>query len=733
MIPYQPNQLHSELLSISSLLPFDGSISASRKQMAGNALSQCLVISQPTERLIQTGTESKFGEFTYSVKIPKDCTVIRTIEKYPKTVNTDGIRENPELVVIYEETDTKKIGCLILNQHFSHHPHFGFKYKVNDSNTPHKGWNGLKTRLQPRTPLPAGTILMDSPAINENGGYMFGRECNVAFMTHPAVAEDGFLVSEEIMECFKYTTTERRVVEFGSKSWPLNIYGDENNPKMFPDIGEYVREDGVLMCLRTCEDNLSPVEMSVKGISADNLDHTFDDFIYVPAGRGKVVAINVLHDPCSVTPCTPPEMTQQAAKYDEAVKRFYQNILAEYKRLESRPEKVEITNEFHQLLQQALGVVGLGKAIMRNGRPINDSLIKQYRKAPLDDWRIEFVIEYENVSKEGNKLTDLVGGKGVVCKTLPRNQMPVDEDGNVVDIVAHPTATFNRTNLGRFYEQYVNAASRDLIKSICSCFGLVSGQNCFDLVQKISEEKPIVFQQQYNRLMRYYEIINPELPKPFLSGRINAVSHMAHIIQHKIHLHFPPDNDRQYREMVKMIAEEFPPRKTRLQYVGNSGKLVKTKKPILVGSLYIVLLEKTGDEWTAVSSAKWQNFGVLAHLSKKDKYSTPIKNQAIRAYGETEVRIITSYLGPFAAAELLDRNSNVSSHTEIVKSLMSTITPSRVASVIDRNKFPLGMARPIQLVKHLALCAGWSFSYRPHSEDGEPDEKGIKAYLPQSV
>lgn len=729
MIPYQPNQMHPALMSISSLLPYDGSVSASRKQMAGNALSQTLVINDPTERFIQTGVENEFGKYTFNVKVPEDCVIIRVIDRYPRTVNASSIQENPQTVVIYEEVATKKIGCMSLTKFFSQHQHFGFKYRVQNFAGFDASWDVLRSKLQPRTPLEKGTVLLDSPAINRNGGYMFGRECNVAFMTHPAVAEDGILMSKEILESFKYTTTEIRTVEFGSRRWPLNLYGDEENYQAYPEIGQYVREDGQLMCLRSYDDNLSPVEMSRKGTSADSIDHITDHRIYVPAGRGRVVDIRILHDPSSVMPSTPPEMIKQSTKYDEATKRFYQQILEEYRRLEARPEKIQITNEFHQLVQEALGVVGLGKPIIRLNRPINDSLIKQYRKAPLDDWRIQFVIEYENTPKEGNKFTDLWGGKGVCCKTLPRSEMPRDADGNIADIVMHSSATFNRMNFGRFYEQYVNAAHRDFLKNMTSAFGLTIGQSCLNEVTLLNQSKPELVQHWYGRLLRLYEIINPKMPEPFLNGKIDAVKHLAHIIQHKIHLDSPPDNDRQYREMVNMLKEEFPPLRGPVTYVGNSGKTITTRYPVLIGSMYIVELEKTGDDWTAVSSGKWQIFGALAHLSKQDKHSTPIRYQPIRAFGEAEIRIIISYMGAMTAAELLDRNGNVTSHTEIARSIISAPVPSNILSVIDRDKYPLGMHRALQLIKHLALCGGWNFVYRPHTEHPTESDTVLSGYL----
>jgi hypothetical protein len=59
-------------------------------------------------------------------------------------------------------------------------------------------------------------------------------------MTHPAIAEDGILISSDVLHKFAYKTYETRVVEWGAKKFPLNLYGTAFNFKAFPDIGEFL-------------------------------------------------------------------------------------------------------------------------------------------------------------------------------------------------------------------------------------------------------------------------------------------------------------------------------------------------------------------------------------------------------------------------------------------------------------------------------------------------------------
>ena len=181
-----------------------------------------------------------------------------------------------------------------------------------------------------------------------------------------------------------------------------------------------------------------------------------------------------------------------------------------------------------------------------------------------------------------------------------------------------------------------------------------------------------------------------------------------------VHLYYPPDNEVHPTSMIRHLEAEFRPTFGPVRYIGNSGRSVMTKDPVRIGSLYIMLLEKTGDDWTALSSGKWQNFGVLAQITARDKFASPTRQQSIRAFGETEIRILASYVGPIRTAEILDRNNSIATHKQVLGAIFATDTPSNIGCAVDRNINPLGNARPLQLAKHLALCGGWRFAYKPH-------------------
>lgn len=691
-----PSQIHREFLGVCGLIPWVDHDSSSRVQMFSSHIGQTLVIKGATERYCQTGMEREYAKYTFSTKMPVDAQVIKVIERYRPTLGKDAIRENPQTIVIYEEEQSKRIGVLSLTRYCSYHQYFGFEYR----NKP------ARSKLVPGEYIKAGTVLQDSPAVTDDGGYKYGIEANIAFMTHPAVSEDGVWVSRDFLPKLAFKTYETRVVEFSGRRIPLNLYGDATTYKPFPDIGDVIREDGLLMALRPYDENLAGAEMSVNDLQKP--DPIFDKLVYAGGPGGRVVDIRVHHDRDNPQASTPMGMEQQAQKYDEARRYFYQEIYNEYLRLRRlRGEALVLTPEFNRLVIEAISVVGTPK----DGKRI----VKLYRQAPLDDWRVEFVIEYEITPTIGFKLTDTHGGKGVICHISDPEDMPVDADGNRADLVMDPNSIVSRMNLGRPYEQYTNAARRDVAKRIRTELGIAKDDlQVLSKLTKLEASNDPALTWAWDYLLGFYKIVTPATFVWMTSGEYRATrsEHLAAVIQKDIFLYMPPDSGVDSVEMVMELEKYYRPTYGPVTYRGNSGRLITTKKSVRIGSVYIILLEKIGDDWTAVSSGKLQTFGMLAQVTNSDKYSAPSRTQAIRALGEAELRIYQSYAGPQITADIHDRNNNPATHAEIVRTLLEADRPTNITSVVDRNKIPLGSSKPLQLVKHIAECGGWRFHYQ---------------------
>jgi DNA-directed RNA polymerase beta subunit len=447
----------------------------------------------------------------------------------------------------------------------------------------------------------------------------------------------------------------------------------------------------------------------------------FDKRIYADGEGGRVVDIRVHHDIQANNPPTPVGMDAQALRYDEARRIFYGEIVHIWKRLErERRDALKITPEFHRLVYEALGVVHETK----------ERIFKLYRKSALDDWRIEFVIEYDVTPTIGFKLTGSSGNKGVICAILEDDQMPRDADGNVADILMDPSSVVNRMNPSTYYEPYINAYSRDTSKQICKWFGVNYGdRHALTQIQKIEATNRPLFDQVWKYLMRYYEIVSPKMHALFIGGtyKKTPAEHLAEVVKDGIYIWKPTDCPRETSDIVRWLEKEYTSCYGPVTYVGNSGRRVTTKVPVRIGSTYMILLEKTADDWSAVSSGRTQHYGVLAQVGNQDKYSLPHRDQPIRAWGEAEIRNSAAYCGPRMTAEVLDRNNNPETHRAVVNAILESDFPTVIYNAVDRNKIPYGGARPLQHVKHILACAGVEFVYEPYVPPR------VDSYLPQKI
>ncbi len=173
----------------------------------------------------------------------------------------------------------------------------------------------------------------------------------------------------------------------------------------------------------------------------------------------------------------------------------------------------------------------------------------------------------------------------------------------------------------------------------------------------------------------------------------------------------PTDNEVDLITTVRNIEKYYKPTYGPVQYIGPSGQRVVTKNKVRIGSMYFMLLEKIGDTWSALSSGKLQHHGILSKINKGDRHLQPTRAQPVRGAGEAETRILASYVGKKAVAEIFDRNNNPTIQKEIVKNILNAADPFNIPKLIDREAFKYGGAKPIQLVNHIAACQGWKFVY----------------------
>lgn len=675
--------------------PWVGTTSAARGAMLLGQITQAPTIIGAEPRIFQTGGELRFGEHNFDIRIPEDCQILNVVRKYPTGMGADAIRHNPETTIVYENyyDEYKTVGIVKVPEFMSFHQTFGFKLERTKD-----VWDNI----HPGAMISKDTILAESVGKSADGHFCAGMNVNACFISHHATIEDGFLISDEILEQFAPRAYGTAIGSCGRKSFFLYAYGD----KQFPDIGDRIREDGVVFAMRDLSDDLAPAEMTKRALS--DIDRTFDRVVIGEPGA-IVKDIKIYRDERQNPSYIPSGMEGQLVKYYDALCMYYREILRIYNDLKKkRKDRLRISDEFNQLIVEAMIYLPQAEGQRK--------LTRMYRLDPLDEWRVE--ITYESLKQPGGayKITDFHGGKGVVCKTMPRAMMPRDQYGNIADVAIFGGSTMRRSNYGRIYEHGFGATVRDLIQRLRVEAGMErhGGGTVakIGLAQSPLAHKPEWIEYAFNELQELWWIIAPTMHE-IMKEHPDRKQYVHDCLLAGWTTVYTPIDDSTHlpTAMDTIINSRFCPNYTPVTFTDPGGKVVTTKKNVLIGPLYMMLLEKIGDDWSSVASVKVQQFGLPSKLNNFDRSSTPGRESAVRSFGESETRSYNCTVGPEATMELVDQTNNPLAHVEVVEQFLTAEKPSRIDRAVDRVKVPFGNSRPVSLLGHMMQTRGIEFQY----------------------
>lgn len=399
----QNAELNLELLNISGLQGKKRGVSSPRDAMFTNNTGQMLAVNGADRRRHKTMAEYRFGEATFKIHFPVDAEIIRIIPRFPKMGGENAIEHNPMTLIIYEDYHTKEVDILEVPEYHSLHQHYGFEYKRNE-----EVWETLTSRSS--VLVPKGTVVADSPLITSDGDYKFGLEIPSLLVSDPGGAEDGFVISEDVVQRIIPTGFGKRVLSIGSKQFPLNLYGNLWRYKIMADIGETINPDGLVFAARKYDELLSPVGLKPANLQRCNIGY---DYCVYGEANATVIDISVERNTSLSSSQMPTGMDEQLFKYYNADIAYYTRILETYMELYRR-KGLKISDAFHELVVDAIGRVGK-EYFSRNRDKFHESIVQKVHKVfqsmPLDEWRVEVTFKYSPVPNVGFKLTDTHGAR----------------------------------------------------------------------------------------------------------------------------------------------------------------------------------------------------------------------------------------------------------------------------------------------------------------------------------
>ncbi|MCP4394404.1 MAG: hypothetical protein GY804_09105 [Alphaproteobacteria bacterium] len=512
-----------------------------RLVMAGGQTKQYMEIFGNERPRVFHGFEKQIMKRKFYTTAVDEEYVIKAVIPRIHTVSKEGsIRTNPSTTVIYIN-NKNEAGYFNINGINEYSDGFGcINRKINSH------------LLTQHKKIPAGTEFVKGPG----KGYM-GINTKVAFMEFKYVPEDSVLIAQSYADKCATTGISKAYIRLKINQRPKNIYGDEEEYKFIPDIGECVGADGILAAIATHKQQtlLSEIGAANKGI-----DHLHDHPLKVRPGA-KIENIEIACDQKILKNKAP--HIQQIKKYIHQDKRYWNDIIDVYSDL--KETRTTLSPELHVLINRALSFVPQTKkspTLTDHGHPI-------------DFVNIVITFSYHQPIERGFKMSGLEGGKGVVSAVLPDNEMPKDKDGNPMDMVLAMNPMTNRMNYGQGYEM-------DL-----SHVGEVVENN-------IRENK---VSSPYEYIMGFLEKVNENYAK-LLRGMYDDKKNafVQQCLDEGIHIFYPPFLKNGTGELLVSLQDEYEAYDQYLYFDVKSRKgnyrSVKTYKPIATGWKYVLWLCK---------------------------------------------------------------------------------------------------------------------------------------------
>lgn len=562
-------------------MPFAASNSGSRKLMFGTQLEHRLPLINPDVAFIQTGYEMEFGKYSSSFnRTDVDQTVVAIIPKFswmPKHHYFVVVADEEQRVLhVYERKEYKHIT-----------ENYGYLYD-----------NETLDSLVPGQDIPKGTVIQRSMAFDKYDNRMDGKNMLTMYSACEETMEDAIVISESASKKLASPLVKKVNVIINDNDIPLNLYGDANTYKAFPDIGEE-SQNSILCALRREKKEECLYSQSYGRLR----ELSISDERYTVAGR--VVDINVY--------CNAPDKLSDG-DYSRQLKVYYD-------------ENIRMSKEIINALQPYLSA---GYIMDYDLQVVYSAAVgalngKQYfSERAFSNIILEITIVEEIPVLCGDKLSNRYGGKGITASVRPDALMPKTANGETIDVILNMCGVYGRENAGQLFEITVSYVSMKIIEYIN--LKVLDVADCIDLY------------------LRFLRIVAPSMAKSTEElfdnlGDDECIDYISSIYgggDKAMYLVIEPMSENMTIDKVAQLYEEFPwvkPETMLMPTMSSTGKVryIPSRRPMIYGYQYIYRLKQYAEEKFSVTSLSATN---VRNENSKSKSSNNYK----ALYSRTPIR-----------------------------------------------------------------------------------------------
>lgn len=580
-----------EILGKGLCQPFVDCNSGSRKLMFSIHIEQSLPLINPEVPFVMTGYEQGFSDRSSSIiKADADYEVVGKISKF---------KDNPQhhYYLILRNMTNNRLNVMERKEYTYSTETYGYAYDTT-----------VLDNLDISYEVPKGEMLRRSTAYDQAMNPANVVNLLSTYVATDVTMEDSMWISESAQKKLSSRLYKRITVNINDNDILLNLMGDHDHYKSFPMIGEEIK--GGILCAVRRENG--PESLFTQQVEMLRTILMSDDK-YTP-GDGTVIDLDI-H-------CNNPEMLKQ--KYSNSQVLYCYN------------DHIRFITEFVETVDKLMGQYSLtekdlefelGKMYYNFKEELNGA---QFRSQKVYNGTIlEFIVKEVNVPSIGDKLANRYGGKGVIAKILPDDQMPYLALTNEhVEVLINSSTCVNRENIGQFHElslTHVGKCITDLIK-----LGYFDTDEAFhEIIKFLSFCSP----KEAKELAESLNVLTSEDKDVFLQSILDS----GNII-----MSIEPMTESMSIDMLSELYDAFPyvtQRSMMSPIEGSDGKIrfVQARRPGVIGHLAMYRLQQYAQEKHSVTSLSSTNLRNENSRNKANKYYKATHQATPINFGDMEM------------------------------------------------------------------------------------------------
>lgn len=559
-----------------------------RSNMFTSHLDQFVNLVNPDIPKIRMGTENVVGDHSGGYKkVANDTVFFRKVEKY------GDITETPMIYTAFlYDIKEKKYFSVDRTSHEDLVELYGYEY---DNTT-------IDSLVEGET-IPAGTTLFKSTSYDVAMNYRYGNQIKVLFTNNPYTTEDAAVCSESLAKSMVSIESDTVRVSINDNDFLINAYGDDNNYKAFPDIGESTKE-GILCATRRLVTN--QILCDFKADNLNKINKLSDTVMYI---NGIVTDITIYNNNENVPDN---DFYKQINKYLKSQRQYWKQIrktCKEIMEMKENDDTITVDKKIYYLYKRANHFINTDSK-WTDGNSVFGNMM------------VDVTVMTHKPITIGQKITGRSGNKSVVSKIIPDYLMPHTINGERIDLMVNNHSIVNRTTGLPLYEIDITNKSRKIVEKMKTLNSISEQANLlFSFIEVYNKQEADDHRRIFSKL-----------------SKKEKTQYIADVFDKGIFIKVHPFWDEKSLldctiECENKFGDLFTPDRV---FINRNGEIVEMMNKQYVGEMYMLKLKQTSaKQFSARSSGPINSSGLPDKSYKTKKHQDLVPKTPVR-FGEFE-------------------------------------------------------------------------------------------------